>query len=308
MTLSGGYDPIDALELGLIRDRRIRLEALFPPSKLEVLPAIVELAALRWYWHRERGTDLFDHLSGLRSRMPMACHGQVGLLGEPSSGSYRPTEETVKLEGGELVEIPTSESAWQAGQPLPLARETFSRRLRRQGCPVGFAYGLAGAFSEMASNAVEHAASPIPPVACLQVTKHVWAFSVTDVGRGIRASLSENPRFASLKRDSDALAQALRDGVSRLDDPARGRGFSTVFKTLVDSSATLRFRSSAAVGWWSGSGPTSQKILIQSLPATMRGGFHVCVSGRISRRGLTGQTQSRNLTIVTDVGDDSEAI
>ena len=281
----GDLDPIDALELGLIRDRRIRLEALFPPGMLEGLPGILELAALRWYWNQERGTDLLDHLPGLRSKVPMASLGRVALFGGP--GADRLTEERVELEGGEIVEIPTSESAWLAGQPFPLAQEAFSHRLRRQGCPVGFAYGLAGAFSEMASNAAEHAASAVPPVACLQVTERIWAFSVTDVGRGIRASLSENPRFASLRRDSDALTQALRDGVSRLDDPARGRGFSTVFKALVDYSATLRFRSSAAVGWWSGSSPTSQKILIQSLPATLRGGFHVCVSGRFSRGGLT---------------------
>ena len=56
----------------------------------------------------------------------------------------------------------------EAGQPFILFQEGFKVALCRRGVPSEPAHALVGAFAEMASNAVEHALSEVPPVAAFE--------------------------------------------------------------------------------------------------------------------------------------------
>jgi hypothetical protein len=151
--------------------------------------------------------------------------------------------------------------------------------LRDFGMQAKFASALAGALEELVSNAVEHSNAPVNPVACFEVGRTSWAFGVVDVGRGVLASLRENPRHAHLKTETDALTLAVQPGVSRLEDTSRGNGFTTVFKALVDYRTRLRFRSGGASARWEGESPTDQSITALALPVSRPGGFHVRVAG-----------------------------
>lgn len=272
--------PVDALEIGLRQPGRANPEEVFSAGSVEHLPTALELLALRWMWAHDRGDDLFDRYPALGTPLAQlqrkADHLALFRLGT-ASGQW--SEGHLTLDGADVFEIPAPGEAWRTGRPFMLAQEEFSRRLRAKGLSRYFAAGLTGAFDEMASNAVEHSLAAIPPVACLQVTDTYWAFSVTDVGRGALASLRSNPKFESLKSGFRALRLALKEGVSRHPDRGRGRGFSIVFKALVDRSATLRFRSGGAAGHWTGTSPTAHRILVQALPVSRVCGFHMNAEG-----------------------------
>jgi hypothetical protein len=184
-------------------------------------------------------------------------------------------------------ELPPLGAAWEPEGRVARFGQRFCTALRQAGAESRFAHALSGALNEMASNAVEHAIPPIRPLACFMVGGAQWAFAVTDVGRGVLASLRENRRFAHLRTETDALAEAVLDGVSRSGQPGRGLGFTCLFKALVDRRATLRFRSGGAAAAWEGESPTAQTIVCHSL-SLARAGFHVQVGGALppGRGGL----------------------
>jgi len=277
--------PVDALEIRLQQARAVDPADVFPADRATHMATALEIMALRWIWSRDRGEDLFDRHPALRmapSLVRLRSNGDRLALFRLGPASNQEGRGCLNLGSAEVLEIPPSGDGWRPGAPMMLAQQDFSRKLRRRGLPRLLAAGLAGAFDEMASNAREHSQTEVPPVACLQVEPGYWAFSVTDVGRGALSSLRENPKFESLRSESWALKWALQDGVSRHSDPGRGRGFGSVFKALVDRSAVLRFRSGGASGRWTGTSPTAQQIVVQALPVSKVGGFHVCVEGRIA--------------------------
>ena len=270
--------PVDALELAASRNRPLPQTTLSVIGSPGLLPMILELFALRWHWWQRSRTDLFaqyPEVNTLVGSIPSLAH----FAALHPEHCLRWAEARIESSGAEILEVPAPGAGWHPGQPIRLAQEAFASAVRKQGHPYGFAAGLAAAFVEIASNAMEHANAPIPPVACFQVTNNHWAFGVTDVGRGVRASLSENPAFAYLRTDQEALKQAIQEGVSRHQEAGRGLGFNTVFKALVDHSAILRFRSGGAAGSWQGASPTAQRVVLQSLPVGRKGGFQVSAYG-----------------------------
>jgi hypothetical protein len=125
--------------------------------------------------------------------------------------------------------------------------ENFLQRFERSAKEVGFsgesALNLQSALDEMATNAVIHSRARLPALVGYTVANNLAVFSVADVGRGIVASLTSNPKYAHLVEPVDAIGKALQTGVTcRIDDDG-GFGFSTIFKALAESWGQLRFRS-----------------------------------------------------------------
>jgi hypothetical protein len=123
--------------------------------------------------------------------------------------------------------------------------ENFCGRFERAAWKQGFgkeaAANLHSALYEIASNALIHAFSEIAPLACYDVHDGIAAFTVADLGIGVRQSLRSATKYHSLERDVDAIHAALRPGVTRF--ATGGSGFNSVFKALAQQWGQLRFRS-----------------------------------------------------------------
>jgi hypothetical protein len=274
--------PIDKLEAVLSRDGEADLPAE-GFAELD-LPAALEFAALRWSWWRSRGEDLLERLPELAGWPAFAALSATAGRSRLFSPFAQPQMSSRPRSGYLGVhELPPPGPAWEPGGSLLFFQDQFRAALVESGTERRFSNALSGALVEMASNAVEHAGAPVAPLVCFEVNGTEWAFGVTDVGRGALASIRENPAYGSLRTESDALKTVLKDGVSRTGEAGRGRGFTSVFKALVDRRARLRLRSGAAAAHWEGESPTAQTITFRGLPAG-RSGFHIAVGGPLPRR------------------------
>ncbi len=274
--------PLDRLESALRRP--CNLLGVVSQLESEDLPTAAEFMGLRWLWWERHQSDLLGLVKGLENwpalrRFRALANGYEVLV---NGTGVSP------LAGGELAGNsglyqlpPIGSHKWEPGGSFVAFQEDFHATLLQGGMKQRYAAALTGALAEMASNAVEHANSPAAPIASFEVTSRGWSFGVTDMGRGALASLRENPAYAGLEGEGEALELMLKEGVSRTGKPDRGLGFSHVFKALVDRRATLRFRSGGAVASWEGVSPTDQTIHSQGLPVS-RQGFHVRVAGPIS--------------------------
>jgi hypothetical protein len=103
---------------------------------------------------------------------------------------------------------------------------------------------LLGAMGEIADNVLEHSDAAPTGFIVFCGRPGSFEFAVADDGIGVLASLRSNQQYAHLADDGDALQCALTDGESRFGKAAqRGTGFSTLFRSLVNMNASLRFRS-----------------------------------------------------------------
>jgi hypothetical protein len=278
--------PFDRLETVLYRSGGAGAVREHDPVLDRDLGAAAEFLSLRWLWWRDHHEDLFEIIPGLDewSALNLLRHlASRYELAQPRARRKPPPGPWSRGWAGAYQLSPLGTKDWQPGGAFALFQERFQVELRKAGAERLFSYALAGALEEMASNAVEHAIAPIAPVACFEVTSGAWQFAVTDVGRGALSSIRDNPAYAALATETDALQLVLQEGVSRTGEIGRGRGFSRVFKALVDRRAGLRFRSGGAAAHWTGESPTAQKIRFQGLPLS-RAGFHVRVAGPTGRR------------------------
>jgi hypothetical protein len=277
--------PFDRLEIALGRSDGAMRAFKREPALERDLGAAVEFLGLRWLWWREYQEDLLDLLPGIEEwsalnlvRQLMARHK----LSQPRSTRKPPLGNWSRGYAGACELSPLGSKDWRPGGEFSLFQERFQTTLRNAGAERLFSYALAGALEEMSSNAVEHASPPIAPIACFEVTGKDWQFTVTDVGRGALSSIRDNLAYAALGTEMDALKLVLQDGVSRTVEAGRGRGFTRVFKALVDRQARLRFRSGGASAQWEGESPTAQLVRFQGLPLS-RAGFHITVAGPLGR-------------------------
>ncbi len=117
---------------------------------------------------------------------------------------------------------------------------------QRAGLSPSQALQLATALGEMADNVASHAGDGARGL----VGYHAGdggrvAFSVVDTGRGVRASLADNPAHAGIASDADALENAVRhDASSRTEGP--GTGFKRLVTAVANLNARLTFRSDTA--------------------------------------------------------------
>lgn len=262
--------PLDSLEIALTTKGPTGVRRAITAASLSLAEKL-EFAALRWSWWRTHGEDLSTVLPGDVRTWPMLPQlesaASLVLSGRPF--------------GATICEIPSQlhPEGWEAGAPFARFQEQFKTALVGCGTQSSAAHALVGAFHEMASNAAEHARSELPPIAAYEIGAASWAFSVTDVGRGVLGSLRQNPAFANIPDDIEALGLAVRDGVTSTGLVQRGRGFASVFKALVNRRCALRFRSIEAVATWEGTTPGADTLELACVPRRL--GFHVCVSGPV---------------------------
>lgn len=202
------------------------------------LPALLEYGCLRFAVGdaipelpgEVVSADQWQPLHSINSQLGLCIDGARKCL--PKDVTPRPVEFTTVWEENDILE-----PAW----------ENFLQRFERSAKAAGFtsdaALNLQSALHEMATNTVIHSRAPIPAIVGYIVTGNCALFSVADVGRGIVASLTSNPKYAYLTQPVDAIHKALQTGVTcRVDDDG-GFGFSTIFKSVAEMWGQLRFRS-----------------------------------------------------------------
>ena len=112
------------------------------------------------------------------------------------------------------------------------------------GLAKGLVAGLMGALGELQDNVFEHSGRPETGVIAYAAGDGTFEFVVADAGRGVLASLRENPEFAGLEDSGAALRVAASDGASRYArSTGHGYGIGQLFRALAHDAAELRFRS-----------------------------------------------------------------
>ncbi len=173
-------------------------------------------------------------------------------------------------------EIPADPEEHQPGSDFILFQDEATSRFTRAGMRRSMARKIIGAFSEMAHNATDHSDSPVAPLATFELWVDRWEFSVTDFGRGVPNSLRTNPMYKALN-DREAVREALKEGVSRLPDGTRGRGYGTMFRALAEYCVDIRMRTARVVASWSGLGVGVTDVVFKMVGS--RSGLHVRVAG-----------------------------
>ena len=112
------------------------------------------------------------------------------------------------------------------------------------GLPKGLVAGLMGALGELQDNVFEHSGRPDSGLVAYGASTGAFEFVVADAGRGVLASLRENPEFTHLADSGAALRVAASDGASRhAHGTGHGYGVGQLFRALAHHAADLRFRS-----------------------------------------------------------------
>jgi hypothetical protein len=112
------------------------------------------------------------------------------------------------------------------------------------GLPRSLVTGLMGAIGELQDNVFEHSGRPASGLLAYGAGNDAFELVVADAGRGVLASLRENPEFAHLSDSGAALRVAASDGASRYArSTGHGYGIGQLFRALAHHAAELRFRS-----------------------------------------------------------------
>jgi hypothetical protein len=104
-----------------------------------------------------------------------------------------------------------------------------------------------GAFKEMADNVVQHSGSiaqkPAQGIIGYYASAGRMVYAVADIGRGVLASLQENPTWHKLSDSEEALTAVTTKGASRRSLCGEGGGFKQLFKSLADINGYITLRS-----------------------------------------------------------------
>ena len=155
------------------------------------------------------------------------------------------------------------------------------------GLARGLVGGLLGALGELQDNVLDHSGRPETGVVAYAASDGAFEFVVADAGRGVLASLRENPEFSRLEDSGAALRVAASDGASRYArNTGHGYGIGQLFRALAHDAAELRFRSGDhALRLWgdapslSGRVELAQKAWLDGLTISVR-----CAPGAVRRR------------------------
>ena len=112
------------------------------------------------------------------------------------------------------------------------------------GLPKGLVAAVMGALGELQDNVFEHSGRPDSGLVAYGASSGAFEFVVADAGRGVLASLRENPEFMHLADSGAALRVAASDGASRhVHSSGRGYGIGQLFRALANHAGDLRLRS-----------------------------------------------------------------
>ncbi len=130
-------------------------------------------------------------------------------------------------------------------------QQGFVRTAKSFGFEPGFALALSAAFGEIAENVPDHSAPTDCEMAAAIVGYFIAPgelhFAVGDLGRGVLASLRENPLWASLKDSRNAILATLEQSATRKAEHQEGTGFKLALKSFVDRNGILAVSSGDAV-------------------------------------------------------------
>jgi hypothetical protein len=126
----------------------------------------------------------------------------------------------------------------------------FESRFCKAAKAAGFgdmADALTGALFEMADNVVQHSGTDLAGAAPGLIGYYVCdghvAFAVGDAGRGVLASLNENPAWTALTDSKAGLLAIVQQSASRRAGFGDGEGFKQVFRSLVDFNGIVEMHS-----------------------------------------------------------------
>ncbi|HZS67673.1 MAG TPA: hypothetical protein VFA72_11200, partial [Burkholderiales bacterium] len=112
------------------------------------------------------------------------------------------------------------------------------------GTPDDAAKAVAGAIGELVDNIRGHSGRAETGVIAGARIPNGYEFVAADCGRGALAGYLENPEFADLRDEGDALKLAVLDHVSRHGrNSGGGAGFQTLLRVLSRLDASVRIRS-----------------------------------------------------------------
>jgi anti-sigma regulatory factor (Ser/Thr protein kinase) len=94
---------------------------------------------------------------------------------------------------------------------------------------------------ELLENIFNHACSPAGGFLCCQAYPYSLQLAIVDLGRGIEASLAENPSVAAVVREKGPLTAALEARVSRV--PERGFGLFWTSQLIKENTGELGIQS-----------------------------------------------------------------
>lgn len=208
--------------------------------------ACIELCCALQDWRaasNECGLETFQRLA---AEMPM-----LSLCDERLTETiHHPERSRFRVGGGELVlsavaqQQAFQERAWNEFQ------QGLVDQLKRCGFQPGFAIALSAAFAEIAQNVPDHSAVADHEMAASLVGYLAMPgelhFAVGDLGRGVLASLRENPRWASMRDSRQAILATLEHGATRKPEHPEGTGLKLALKSFVDRNGILSVRSGDA--------------------------------------------------------------
>ncbi len=112
------------------------------------------------------------------------------------------------------------------------------------GVPSEAGKAIAGAIGELIGNIGDHSGRPQTGIVAAGRRADGYEFVAGDCGRGALSGYLENPEFAGLRDEGDALKLAVLDHVSRHGrESGGGTGFQTLVRVLSRFDASVRIRS-----------------------------------------------------------------
>jgi anti-sigma regulatory factor (Ser/Thr protein kinase) len=107
---------------------------------------------------------------------------------------------------------------------------------------------LALCLDELCENVVHHARPATPAVAVAQAwpSRGTLQVAIADHGRGVRASLAENPKYAGISDDVVAAREAFRLGVTSTPDRNAGMGLALAHHVVRPNGGKVGVRTGSA--------------------------------------------------------------
>lgn len=263
---------VDDVEKEILRGRA---EAL-ATSSLEAitLGGLLELVVRAWAWQSEANEPALALFRTWAHQQPLLLQGWRMLLGKDHS--RRPTD-MFSAPAYEFCMVPSkSEDSLHWDHH----RDRFARSLKQEGFGKPTAYGLVGAYLEMADNAQDHSGTdeqhPAPALAAFHVAPGRMAYGVADLGRGVLASLRTKAEWSNLENSREALLAAIQQRATRRPEYKQGSGFTQVHKSIADLNGVLRFRSGDAALLLDGRPEQAREATLRNSPGLL--GFQLSVT------------------------------
>jgi hypothetical protein len=233
------FRPLEAEQL---RSRQLRGHSLAPFIALApefTLPGAIELACSAHTWSPT--SEAAKLINSWSTHSIVLSHAILAF-----AGGNLPKVERWAAPRFELRQIASADD-WFSEEAV-LFQSRFARSLTASGFTRKLAVALSGCFREMVDNVLQHSSPiegiPAPALAGYHVESGWLTFVVADLGRGVLASLHDNPAWQHLTDSAAALSFALRKGASRRRDmQERDGGLQGMHQALMNHNALIRFRS-----------------------------------------------------------------